>query len=146
MNFLDALIMNLRFGFSEQRKDPGRSILNAASQTRVMDYLENVAEVPVSVLGLGLHPSMCGADSRTIYFFEIDSPTREPEQFQLRSQSERLNACGDQGTQNHVATGAGKTIEIQSFHLRIFSRKEAQKAQTKAGYCPKIGFVLSFPE
>jgi hypothetical protein len=83
----------------------------------------------MGVLMPGMHPSVGGADSGTIYFFEINFPTSHPKQFQLPSQRERINSCGDQRTKNHVAAGSGKTIEVESFHWKLFSRKKAQRAQ-----------------
>jgi hypothetical protein len=116
VDFLNRLVMYPRFGFGEQRKDPGRAILYSSSQTGIMDYLQNVAQVAMGVLMPGMHPSVGGADSGTIYFFEINFPTSHPKQFQLRRQRERINSCGHQRTKNHVAAGAGKTIEVESFH------------------------------
>src|SRR5258707_442067 len=103
MNFLDWLVMDTRFGFGQQRKDPGGPFLHAVTQTRVVDDFENVSEMTVRVFMRGVYQCMGRTDSGTIDLLEINLPTTDPEQFQFCDQCARLNARTDQRPQNHVA-------------------------------------------
>ena len=61
-------------------------------------------------------------DSRAIDLFEINLPAANAEQFQLLNQRRRFDAGSNQSAQNHVAAGAGKTIEVKGLHrIDVFS-------------------------
>ena len=116
MNFLDWLVVNATFSLSQPGENQCRPVPNTPAQPRIVNNLENVAEVPVRVLGRCLDPSVSRADSRAMNLLEIYLPTRDPEQLQLFNQRARFEADVDQCAENHVTAGAGEAVEVKCFH------------------------------
>src|SRR5438046_2725000 len=83
MNFLDWLVVNATFSLSQPGENLCRPVPNTPVQPRIVNNLENVAEVPVRVLGRCLDPSVSRAASRAMNLLEIQRPTRDPEKLQL---------------------------------------------------------------
>src|SRR6267154_4288648 len=131
MNFLDRLVVDPRFRFRQQRKDPRGPIFNAAGQTRVVDDFENVAEMTVRIFVRGVYSRIGRANSGTIDLFEINLPTTDAKQIQLLDQCLRSNARTDQRAENHVATGAGKTVKVESSHQVKLATKRHKKHKRK---------------
>src|SRR5258706_14942627 len=79
----------------------------------------------------GLYPSIGRANSGTIYLFEINLPTTDAKQIQLLNQCLRSNARTDQRAENHVTTGAGKTVKVESSHQVKLATKRHKKHKRK---------------
>jgi hypothetical protein len=52
---LDRHVVNAGFGFRKARKDARRSLLHIIAQARLVNYLQDVAKVPVSMLMRNSH-------------------------------------------------------------------------------------------
>jgi len=64
-------------------------------------------------------------DSRTIYSFKVDLPAADAEQLKLIDECMLIDPDADKRAQDHVATGAGKAIEIESLHSMVVSEARA---------------------
>ena len=58
MDFLDCLVMDARFSFRQSREDQRRAILDALLELRLVDDLENVAQMAMlrpyqKIIGMG---------------------------------------------------------------------------------------------
>src|SRR5437660_1408528 len=113
---LDRLAMHAALSFGEPGKDLLGEILDSPLQLRLVDDLKNVTQVPVLVFMLSLHARMGRTNAGTIYGNEIDFIAAHAQQRELFLQRRGVGAGTDQGAKDHVATGAGKTVEVDSFH------------------------------
>jgi hypothetical protein len=95
--------------------------------------------MPVRVLVRSVYPSVGRTDSGTIDLFEINLPTANTEQSQLLGQRERVDAGIDKSTQDHVAAGAGKTIEIECFHKTKSATKRLKEHKKEYPSCWERG-------
>ena len=116
VNFLQGLMMNLRFGRAERIENRNRPLLGPIAQSRrVLNDFHDMRQMAMGFLLPAIYVELRRADAAAFRLFKGISGA-QVQRIKRVKQRRAVRARVDQCADGHVAADAGKCVEIAGFH------------------------------
>ncbi len=118
MDLLERGAVDLGLGLGQTGEDPSGEVLLRVSEPPAVDHPQDLAEVPMGMLGGVFDGDLRRAKALSLDFSGNQAAAWQAERRDGRVELGQVDPCIDQGTQRHVAADAGKAVQVGDSHAR----------------------------